>query len=275
MQTLLSGTLNNQKLKWPKRLTVKMTGFSKIISPGQKPSPDFQGNASTCTSHGVGKALTGGLYYGRFGTVLDVFQDGVVNALIQLRKNVGGCWPDEFNKKSILAYDRTSFEYYTLGIRVEQCTFPELQHNWHQSSFVVVYNSPQDSHCIYVDRVENGKLCCLNSHGNTDGFPQLKPEEVTAIYQVSASVKKAPEKTQVAQLRQEVTEKNKIIEELEMLAKMEEANTKLEENQARGPHKPFLGQDISHTLILGGTFASVFRNNSYSLTHQVSFSSSN
>ena len=56
-----------------------------------------------------------------------------------------------------------------------------------------------------------------------------------------------------------------------MLAKMEEENKKLEESHKRGPHEPVLGKAISHTLILAGTFASVFRNNSnsFSPTRQV------
>ena len=70
--------------------------------PGQKPKPDDQGKAYTCTRHGVGKAITGGLHDGTFGTILDVSQDYVTNALVNKGKDVGGCWPDEFDRDSIL-----------------------------------------------------------------------------------------------------------------------------------------------------------------------------
>ena len=79
-----------------------MTAFYKQNCPEENPRPDQQGNANTCTRHGLGKALTGGLMECLYGPKLDVSQDYVTFALVNKAKDVGGRWPTDFDKETIL-----------------------------------------------------------------------------------------------------------------------------------------------------------------------------
>ena len=91
-----------------------------------------------------------------------------------------------------LAMDQKSSEYYNIEIEVAKCTFQFLCANFDKFKYVVVYQTTSALHCVYVQKIQNGnikiivsindasinpsgKLCCINSHGNKNQFPQLKP----------------------------------------------------------------------------------------------------
>eukprot|EP00091_Calanus_sinicus_P008347 TRINITY_DN20408_c0_g1_i1.p1 TRINITY_DN20408_c0_g1~~TRINITY_DN20408_c0_g1_i1.p1 ORF type:complete len:167 (-),score=31.90 TRINITY_DN20408_c0_g1_i1:54-554(-) len=153
--------------------------------------PDNQYNAKTCTTHAISKALTAGLDDGRFGEKVDVFQNYITQALIGKNHDVGGREPTSFDQETLLVLDNKSKSYFNIEMTVAVCTLATLVQNWKVSNFLVVYNKLSEKHCVYVSKLANGKLCCMNSHGNIDQFPQLKPDKCK-IYKVDATVKRAP-----------------------------------------------------------------------------------
>lgn len=173
-----------------------MTAFSKTLKPGQKPKPSFQGYESTCSIHALGKALTAGLQYGKFGTTLDISQNEAISSIINKRKIVDACWPDELDQETIISYDRNTNLLFNIELRVAECDFKQLERNWTNATYVAVYKNTQGPHSIYVNKIHGGKLCCMNSYGRKDQFPQLRQDEVIALYELTANVTKAPKKCQ-------------------------------------------------------------------------------
>jgi len=161
-----------------------------MLAPGHPALPDDQGNAGTCSRHAVSKGIADALDEGIWGKTLDANQECVTQSLVNMGKDVGGCWPTIFNLETIIVHDLLTKEYYDVGMKVTKCTFPELQHHWSSSKFVVVYMTKQGLHCVYVKKIENGKLSCFNSHGNHDTNPLLMPNQVQSIYKIDASLKK-------------------------------------------------------------------------------------
>jgi len=165
----------------------------KRSPPGQKPGPDNQGKSNTCTRYGLAKAIAGFFHLQICGDFLDLKQAEITAALVNKNKDVAGRWPTDFNKETILVKDHHSDEFYTVDIRVSECSFQELQQNWGKSQFVVVYDETEGLHCIYVDKAENDQLVCINSYGKNDQYPQLDPNQVHQIYKVDATATLAPE----------------------------------------------------------------------------------
>ena len=58
----------------------------------------------------------------------------------------------------ILVLDRASSEYYNIAINVVKCSIADLLQDLDQSKFVIVYNNSQGLHCVYLNKVENGKV---------------------------------------------------------------------------------------------------------------------
>ena len=112
--------------------------------------------------------------------------------------------------------DRKTGTLHCIALEVKQVNFHCLLRDWKKAKFLAVYDLPEGPHCVYVEGIVNGELCCINSHGKIDQFPHLRPgmnyanitiqfyllylENVSEVYRVKASVTMAPtERTSVSQ----------------------------------------------------------------------------
>ena len=84
--------------------------------PCAPPLPDHQGEYENCADPAMSKAVTGGLFYGKFTNQVsvDVSQEAVTSALVQETKNVNAKHPTVYHDKTIFVqernYPRTTWE---------------------------------------------------------------------------------------------------------------------------------------------------------------------
>ena len=173
--------------------------------PCAPPLPDHQGEYENCADPAMSKAVTGGLFYGKFTNQVsvDVSQEAVTSTLVQETKNVDAKHPTVYHDKTIFVqeknYPRTTWE---LTLKVDDVTAnkdTELSHeNLWSSEYLLVYPYSEDpavDHCVYVKRIdENDRIECINSHGVSRdvSYPIIKREDIVTLYRVTFDAKKIP-----------------------------------------------------------------------------------
>ena len=174
--------------------------------PCAPPLPDHQGEYENCADPAMSKAVTGGLFYGKFTNQVsvDVSQEAVTSALVQETKNVNAKHPTVYHDKTIFVqeknYPRTTWE---LTLKVDDVTANKDTElccaNLRLHEYLLVYQyskNPSVDHCVYVERiVEGDKIRTINSHGHRSqdvSYPIIKREDIVALYRVTFDAKKIP-----------------------------------------------------------------------------------
>ena len=159
--------------------------------PGAYPTPDDQGLGNTCSIFAVSKAVAAKLHEGIWpiGKV-DVDQQSITSALLQVFQDTKPRWPSEFDGETILIMDRYSRRYLQIRLKItpqphQVCNSTEKQ--------VLVYEYKHNGqslgpHCVFSEKFDKGIFKCINSHGSIDMFPQLDKNEILNIFNVDVEL---------------------------------------------------------------------------------------
>ena len=122
---------------------------------------------------------------------MDVEQNYINKEMLKLQPDImkSGKWPSEYDQAQVVVFESNTKKYLSLCFNIWQVSLVHVIHA--NEKLVLAYSTKTETlHSVCVEKFENGKFYCINSHGKSNPFPVVDPWNTSEchLFQVTTSV---------------------------------------------------------------------------------------